>query len=62
MALRRAWSYISNKFISIKGSRITYRDLAGVALGHGPEEVVGKSVLAEAGEGLVINLESRDVG
>jgi len=40
----------------------TSRDLAGVALGHGPEDVVGKGVLAESGQSLIVNLESGDVG
>lgn len=33
-----------------------------MTLSHSPEKVVGKSVLAEAGQSFVINLESRDVG
>ena len=37
-------------------------NLTSVTLGHGPEEVVGKGVLAEAGQSLVVNLVGRDVG
>ena len=37
-------------------------DLAGVALGQSPEEGVGKGVLAEVGQQLVINLEGGEVG
>ena len=36
--------------------------LAGVALGKSPEEGVGKSVLAEAGEDSLVDLEGREVG
>jgi len=37
-------------------------NLTGVALSHGPEEVVGKSVLAKAGQNLIVNLVRGDVG
>ena len=37
-------------------------DLAGVALGQSPEDGVGKGVLAEVGEQLVIDLEGGEVG
>ena len=40
----------------------TSGDLAGVAFSHGPEEVVGQSVLAEAAQNLIVNLVRRDVG
>lgn len=40
----------------------TSGDLTGVTLSHGPEEVVGKSVLAEAGQNLIVNLVRGDVG
>ena len=40
----------------------TYGNLAGVALSHGPVEVVGQGVLAEGSQSLIVNLESRDVG
>lgn len=33
-----------------------------MTLSHGPEEVVGKSVLAEAGQNLIVNLVRGDVG
>lgn len=36
--------------------------LAGVTLGKGPEEGVGKSVLAKAGEDSLVDLEGREVG
>jgi hypothetical protein len=36
--------------------------LASVALGKSPEEGVGKSVLAEAGEDSLVDLEGREVG
>lgn len=36
--------------------------LASVALGESPEEGVGKSVLAEAGEDSLVDLEGREVG
>jgi hypothetical protein len=39
-----------------------YRNLAGVALSHGPEEVVGKSVLTEKSKSLIVDLVGRDVG
>lgn len=38
------------------------RLLAGVALGESPVEGVGEAVLAEVGEGIVLNLEGGDVG
>jgi hypothetical protein len=38
------------------------RDLAGVALGESPVEGVGKGVLAEVGEHLLLDLESGEVG
>jgi len=38
------------------------RDLAGVALGQSPVEGVGKGVLAEVGQHLLLNLESGEVG
>lgn len=40
----------------------TSRDLAGVAFGESPEEGVGQSIFAEVGEGLVLELESSEVG
>lgn len=36
--------------------------LAGVALGKSPVEGVGQGILAEVSEGVVLNLESIDVG
>jgi hypothetical protein len=33
-----------------------------VALSHGPEEVVGKSVLTEKSKSLIVDLVGRDVG
>lgn len=38
------------------------RDLAGVALGQSPVEGVGKGVLAEVGQYLLLDLESGEVG
>lgn len=38
------------------------RLLAGVTLSQGPVEGVGKAVLAEVAESIVLNLEGRDVG
>ena len=38
------------------------RLLAGVTLSQCPEERVGESVLAEVGEDLILNLESRELG
>lgn len=61
MALRRAWSTIS-RAQHIDRIEETYRDLASMTLSHSPEEVVGQSVLTEAGQSLVVNLESGDVG
>lgn len=39
-----------------------YRDLTGVAFGHSPVQIVGKGVLAEVGECLLISLVSGEVG
>ena len=41
---------------------LTRRLLASMALGQRPVERVGKGVLTEVGENLVLNLESREVG
>jgi hypothetical protein len=41
---------------------LTGGDFASVALSKGPEERVGKSVLAEVGQDLVLDLESRELG
>jgi hypothetical protein len=41
---------------------LTRRLLASVALGQRPVERVGKSILAEVGENLVLNLESGEIG
>jgi hypothetical protein len=38
------------------------RDFAGVALGQSPEEGVGKGVLAEVGEHILVDLEGGEVG
>jgi hypothetical protein len=38
------------------------RLLAGVTLSESPEEGVGKAVLAEVAENLLINLESGEIG
>lgn len=40
----------------------TGRLLAGVALGKSPIQGVGKAVLAEVGEDVVVSLESGNVG
>lgn len=38
------------------------RDLAGVALGQSPVQVVGKAVLAEVGQSILIDLKGGNVG
>lgn len=47
---------------SIVHGVLARRLLASMALSQRPEERVGKSVLAEVGEHLVLNLERREVG
>ena len=54
--------HLSGVLGSIVHGVLTRRLLASVALGQRPVERVGKSVLTEVGENLVLNLESGEVG
>jgi hypothetical protein len=54
--------HVSGVLGSVVHGVLTRRLLASVALSQRPEERVGKSVLAEVRENLVLNLESGEVG
>ena len=54
--------HVSSVLGSIVHGVLTRRLLASVTLSQRPEERVGKGVLAEVGENLILNLESREVG
>jgi hypothetical protein len=54
--------HLSSVLGSVVHGILTGRLLASVTLSQRPEERVGESVLAEVGENLILDLESREVG